>query len=44
MNTYIVWVGGCPMYEGKNKDKAMIDFNEWLEQGYDDVILEEIKE
>jgi len=32
------------MYEGKNKDKAMIDFNEWLEQGYDDVILEEIKE
>jgi hypothetical protein len=44
MKTYIVWVGGCSMYEGKNKDKAMIDFNEWINQGYDDVILEEIEE
>ena len=32
------------MYECKNKDKAMIYFNEWIEQGYDDVILEEIEQ
>jgi hypothetical protein len=44
MKMYIVWVGGVSMYEGKNKERAMISYNHWIRMGYDDVILEEIEE
>ena len=39
---YIVWVGGCDDYFVYYTD-AKRDYNKWIEQGYDDVILEEIK-
>ena len=39
---YIVWVGGVPMYEGKNHKSANISYSHWIRLGYEDVILEEI--
>lgn len=39
---YIVWVGGVPDYEGTSRSEARSVFNEWIAQGYDDVILEEV--
>jgi hypothetical protein len=37
---YIVWVGGVIDYEGYNADAAYSIYNEWKDQGYDDVKLE----
>jgi hypothetical protein len=37
---YIVWIGGLADYEGNNLKRAKAIYNEWLGQGYDDVILE----
>ena len=47
MNTnqwkYIVWVGGVDDYY-TTYEKAKEHYDEWTEQGYDDVILEKIEE
>jgi hypothetical protein len=40
---WIVWVGGVDDYY-KNYDRAKEHYDEWIEQGYDDVIIEEIKQ
>jgi hypothetical protein len=40
---WIVWVGGVDGYY-KNYDRAKEYYDEWIEQGYDDVRIEEIKE
>jgi hypothetical protein len=37
---FIVWVGGVADYEGFDATKAREVEQEWVEQGYDDVILE----
>jgi hypothetical protein len=42
MKRFIVWVGGVADYEGNNLNQAKAVYNEWIEQNYDDVILEEI--
>ena len=39
---YIVWVGGCDDYFVYYTD-AKKSYDYWINQGYDDVILEEIK-
>ena len=39
---YIVWVGGVDDYY-INYEDAKRDYNYWINQGYNDVILEEIK-
>lgn len=39
---YIVWVGGCDDYY-TNYNDAKRDADEWKAKGYDDVIIEEIK-
>ena len=39
---YIVWVGGNDDYYKNYKD-AKRDADEWKAKGYDDVIIEEIK-
>tara|TARA_R100001129_G_C5146940_1_gene197716 strand:+ start:308 stop:454 length:147 start_codon:yes stop_codon:yes gene_type:complete len=40
---YVVWVGGCDDYY-VDYEQAKKHYDEWIEKGYDDVILEEIKE
>ena len=40
---YIVWVGGNDDYYKNYKD-AKRDADEWKDKGYDDVIIERIKE
>jgi hypothetical protein len=40
MIEYTVWVGGVPDYEGNSLREAKAVYNEWIDQGYDDVILE----
>jgi len=40
---YIVWVGGCDDYY-TDYETAKKHYNEWIDEGYTDVILEEIKE
>ena len=40
---WIVWVGGVDDYY-KNYDRAKEHYDKWIEQGYDDVIIEEIKQ
>jgi len=42
MNKFIVWVGGIADYEGNSLNAAQDVEKEWLSQGYDDVILEEV--
>ena len=37
---FIVWVGGVAEYEGLDFVMARLVENSWLNQGYDDVILE----
>ena len=39
---YIVWVGGVDDYYINYKE-AKRDYNYWISQGYNDVILEKIK-
>jgi hypothetical protein len=41
--TYIVWVGGVPDYEGGSLREAQAVRKEWIDLGYDDVILEVIE-
>ena len=41
---YIVWVGGTIIYEGSKKSVAERRKNQFLDWGYDDVIIENIKE
>ena len=38
---YIVWVGGCDDYY-TTYERAKEHYDEWIAQGYDDVILEKI--
>ena len=40
---WIVWVGGVDAYY-KNYDRAKEHYDKLIDQGYDDVIIEEIKE
>jgi hypothetical protein len=42
-NQYIVWIGGSIDYEGSSSLEANQVFKFWVNQGYDDVILEVIK-
>lgn len=37
---FIVWVGGVSDYEGYDAVKAESIKQEWVEQGYDDVVIE----
>ena len=39
---FIVWVGGVADYEGDNLQEAQTVHAEWLAQGYDDVILQDL--
>jgi hypothetical protein len=41
--TYIVWVGGVPDYEGDSLQEAQAVRKEWIDLGYDDVILETVE-
>ena len=41
MSRYIVWVGGVADYEGDSLREAREVCQEWIRQGYDDVILED---
>lgn len=41
---YLVWVGGVLDYEGTNLNEAFAIYAEWIEQGYEEVVLETIKE
>ena len=41
---FIVWVGGVADYEGLDPTKARLTEQYWLEQGYNDVILEIVEE
>ena len=41
---YIVWVGGSIIYEGSKKSVAERREKQFLDWGYDDVIMEDIKE
>ena len=43
MKKFIVWVGGVVDYEGEDLHEAREVLKEWQNQGYDDVILEEVK-
>ena len=38
---YIVWVGGVGDYY-KDYDKALKHYLEWIDKGYDDVVMEKI--
>jgi len=40
---YIVWVGGTPNYFNELID-AEIEKKEWIDQGYNDVIIEIVKD
>jgi hypothetical protein len=40
---YVVWVGGCDDYYTEY-ERAKEHYNEWIEQGYDDVHLLKLKE
>jgi len=40
---YVVWVGGIDDYYTTHK-RALGDYNEWVEKGYDDVQLLKFKE
>tara|TARA_R100000458_G_C8104754_1_gene130005 strand:+ start:192 stop:443 length:252 start_codon:yes stop_codon:yes gene_type:complete len=35
---YVLWVGGVDCYYTEY-DRAKKDYDEWIEQGYDDVVL-----
>jgi|TARA_R100000455_G_scaffold30017_1_gene20661 hypothetical protein len=37
---YIVWVGGVDVYLGNIYKRAKECYDNWVDQGYDDVILE----
>jgi len=41
---YIVWVGGVADYEGDNLTKARAICQQWLDDGYVDVILEQVQQ
>ena len=41
---YIDWVGGSIVYEGENIVEAKEWKDEYVDDGYDDVIIEKIKE
>ena len=40
MTTYTTWVGGIPDVEGVDYDTAVEVRDEWLAEGYDDVVIE----
>ena len=40
--TYIVWVGGVDDYY-VNYNEAKKDYDKWIDQGYDEVVIEEIE-
>ena len=42
-NTYTVWVGGVPDVEGATKQHAEQIASEWIDKGYDDVVIEKVK-
>jgi len=39
---YIVWVGGVDDYY-VNYNEAKKDYDKWIDQGYDEVVIEEIE-
>lgn len=44
MKYYIVWVGGSIVYEDNDKIEAEHIGDKYISWGYDDVIIEDIKE
>jgi hypothetical protein len=40
---YVVWVGSCDDYYA-TYERAKEDYDEWIEQGYDDVHLFKLEE
>ena len=40
---YVVWVGGCDDYYA-TYERAKEHYDEWIEQGYDDVHLFKLEE
>tara|TARA_R100001440_G_scaffold65049_1_gene85789 strand:- start:262 stop:408 length:147 start_codon:yes stop_codon:yes gene_type:complete len=40
---YVVWVGACDDYY-ISYERAKEHYDEWIAQGYTDVVLEEIKD
>jgi hypothetical protein len=40
MTTYTVWVGGIPDVERVTYAKAVEVHDEWIADGYDDVVIE----
>ena len=44
MKYYIVWVGGMEVYEDIDKNMANYIGDKYISWGYDDVIIEKIKE
>lgn len=40
MAKYIVWVGGIPDSESESLSKALEIYDEWVDDGYDDVVIE----
>ena len=43
MKYYLVWVGGTIVYEDIDKEIANYIGDKYIEDGYDDVIIEEAK-
>ena len=41
MKTYTVWLGGIPDVEGVTLEKALTVYAEWIDEGHDDVVIEE---
>ena len=40
---YVVWVGGCDDYY-TTYERAKERYDQWIEQGYDDVHLQEVQD
>ena len=38
---YIVWIGGIADYEGDSKAMAQAIADQWISEGYDDVVIAE---
>ena len=39
--TYRVWIGGCISVEGVSYQHAKEVYQEWIDDGYDDAVIEE---
>lgn len=44
MTTYTVWIGGIADVEAVSFKEAESIYNQWIDEGYDDVIIEQDEE